>query len=177
MKNNTILSKLKVRKAALEDIDLVTSLLVGAAVWLKGKGLRQWDYYIEDLDGNLQEIMDSISNESTFLFYFDNIAIASVTLENDPNEWDLEIWENASRVNNVMYLHRLVTHRDYQGSGIGEMLLQWSESYAKENGSKVLRFDCLHSNKGLNAFYQRKYELKDVTVNYGCQHSKYEVLL
>nr|WP_239587445.1 GNAT family N-acetyltransferase [Bacillus pakistanensis] len=121
--------------------------------------------------------MDSIKNGNTYIFYIDDRAVASVTLENKPNEWDIGIWGHESEQDDVMYLHRLVTHRDYKGSGIGEKILQWSENYAKENGSSLLRFDCLHSNKGLNTFYQSKYKLKDVAVHYGCQHSKYEIQL
>nr|WP_102028412.1 GNAT family N-acetyltransferase [Salirhabdus sp. Marseille-P4669] len=103
----------QVRVAKESDVESILELLVNAAEWLATKETSQWDYYITDLEGNTKEVVDSIAKASTFLVEIDNEVVASVTLEKEPNDWDQEIWGADSKREDVMYLHRLVVHRNY----------------------------------------------------------------
>ncbi|GAA0323919.1 GNAT family N-acetyltransferase [Bacillus carboniphilus] len=163
-----------IKLAKEDDLQIVLDLVVNAAEWLQSKNTTQWEYYLTNLEENTPEIFDSIHN--TYILMKDNIPVASVTLETSPNEWDRDIWGDEANEEGVIYLHRLVVHRNYAGVGLGTKLLEWSERFCAEKGNKAIRFDCLASNKGLNDFYQRRYKLKDIANIYG-QHSKYEVML
>ncbi|MGM7701414.1 GNAT family N-acetyltransferase [Pseudalkalibacillus sp. Hm43] len=166
---------MKVKTATMEDINTVLDLLVNAAEWIQTKGTTQWDYYLNDLEGNTQEVKDSIRNGSTFLFYEKERPIATATLELKPSEWDFDMWEDEAN-DPVVYLHRVVVHRDFAGEGLGNQILDWSEDYVRESGLNTMRFDCLASNESLNAYYQKRYPLKEVKNKFG-QHCKYEVEL
>lgn len=157
----------------MSNLKEVLDLLVNAAEWLQSKETTQWDYYLNDLEGNTDEVSDSIRNGSTYLLLHEDRPIASVTLEDQPSEWDMDLWEGEAH-EHVMYLHRLVLHRDYSGIGLGNKLLDWSENHVKASGRYKIRFDCLASNQGLNSYYQRRYTLKEIANKYG-QHCKYEV--
>ncbi|WP_421378472.1 GNAT family N-acetyltransferase [Bacillus salacetis] len=164
------------KKAGDGDMDKVISLLVDAARWLKTKGTTQWDYYITDLEGNLDEIIESITKRSTYLLQEDAKAVATFTLEEDPNEWDMDVWGEDASQNDCVYLHRLVVNREYAGRGIGDALMEWAKEDVSRRGKKYIRFDCLNNNEGLNHYYQRQYRLKGVANIYG-KHSLYEITL
>lgn len=166
----------EIKRAEQEDLEKVLDLVVNAARWLQSKNTTQWDYYLTNLEENTPEILDSIRSNSTYLVMDGEKTVATVTLENSLNEWDLEIWGKDAALSDAVYLHRLVVDRDYSGKGIGDLILEWAENFVKAKGKKRIRFDCLASNKGLNAFYQRRYPLKEIAHIYG-QHSKYEVVL
>jgi GNAT superfamily N-acetyltransferase len=164
------------KRANLGDLNKVLGLLVNAAVWLKTKGTTQWDYYIRNLEGNTQEVLDSIENGATYILLQGEVPVASITLEDKPNEWDRDIWGKDAEHESVVYLHRLVVHRDYAGKNVGTSILEWAEEYVKTSGKSLIRFDCLASNEGLNNYYQKRYELKEIANIYG-KHCKYEVLV
>jgi GNAT superfamily N-acetyltransferase len=163
-------------KADVSDINTVLKLLVHAAKWLQTKNTSQWDYYLTDLEGNTEEVRESIMEENTFLIYCEEQAIATITLEGTPNEWDRDIWQDEVEEQNVMYIHRIVVHRDYSGKRIGSNLLKWAEDKARVAGKKKVRFDCLHNNKNLNNYYKQYYSLKGIARIYG-KHSKFEKIL
>ena len=56
-----------IRLAKREDLEKVIGLLVNAAGWLQTKGTKQWNYYLTDLEGNVDEIVTSIENKSTYI--------------------------------------------------------------------------------------------------------------
>ncbi|MGF3104851.1 GNAT family N-acetyltransferase [Rossellomorea sp. DUT-2] len=165
----------EIKKAKNSDLKKILDLLVNAAAWLKTKRTKQWSYYLTDLDGNLEEILHSIENGATYLVEKEGRPISTLTLENIPSVWDLDLWgENVH--DDVVYLHRLVVHRNHAGKGIGAALLDWVEKEAKEAGKKSIRFDCIANNEGLNTYYQRRYPLKEVAHIHG-RHNKYEIIL
>jgi GNAT superfamily N-acetyltransferase len=164
------------RKAKEEDVKKVLSLLVGAAEWLQSKGTTQWDYYITDLEGNTDEVIESIYKQNTYLLENDSESIATITLEDNPNDWDRDVWGEEADQKDVAYLHRLVVNRSFAGQGIGDALMEWAKEDVSHRGKNYIRFDCLNSNEGLNNYYQRHYHLKGVANIYG-KHSKYEIKL
>ncbi|WP_188048615.1 GNAT family N-acetyltransferase [Bacillus sp. CH30_1T] len=165
----------EITQAKNEDLRKVLDLLVNAATWLKTKSTKQWSYYLTDLDGNEEEVLHSIENGATYLVEKEGQPISTLTLENNPSGWDLDLWGENAR-DDVVYLHRLVVHRNHAGKGIGAALLDWVEKEAQEAGKKIIRFDCIASNEGLNHYYQKRYPLKEVVDIHG-RHSKYEIIL
>ena len=156
--------KFTIRKAKKEDISKVLSLLVEAAEWLKTKKTTQWDYYLTDLEGNMEEVMESINRLNTYLLETDGVAVASITLEEEPGEWDREIWGDEAAQDDAVYLHRLVVNREYAGLGLGDALIEWAKNDVSQRGKKYIRFDCLNSNEGLNSFYQRHTPSRELLV-------------
>jgi hypothetical protein len=57
-----------IKKAGMEELDIILDLLKDASWWLKSKGLQQWDYYLTNMDGNLGEITESLGKGHTYLF-------------------------------------------------------------------------------------------------------------
>ena len=85
---------------------------MGVAGWLQTKVTKQWDYYLTDLEGNKEEVVDSLENKATYVLEKSGRIIATLTLEAKPSEWDVEIWGDKPR-EDVTYLHRLAVHRGW----------------------------------------------------------------
>ncbi|MFD2045472.1 GNAT family N-acetyltransferase [Ornithinibacillus salinisoli] len=164
----------QVKIARKEDLEIVLDLLFQAAIWLQSKDTTQWDYYITDLEGNKEEVLESIKNNSTYIVEENGKAIATITLEDYPTDWDCDIWGENANDPGVVYLHRIVVHRDHAGKNIGYKLIEWAKEYVNEKDKKFIRFDCLASNQDLNNYYQKNYKRKGIANIYG-QHSKYEI--
>ncbi|SDM30843.1 GNAT family N-acetyltransferase [Sediminibacillus halophilus] len=164
------------RLAEASDLDSVLSLLQQAGRWLQTKNTTQWDYYVTDLQGNTAEVKESINRHHTYILESGRKAIASITLDDSPSEWDYSIWGEKAIEVPALYVHRMVVHRDYAGKNIGGRLMEWAREVAKEKGKKCIRFDCLASNSGLNQYYQKRYRRVGIANVYG-QHSKYEISL
>jgi GNAT superfamily N-acetyltransferase len=52
------------------------------------------------------------------------------------------------------YLHRLASHPDVAGQGIGHALIGVASSLVRDRGRKVLRLDCDPANGRLRAYYE-----------------------
>ncbi len=138
---------------------------MGVAGWLQTKVTKQWDYYLTDLEGNKEEVVDSLENKATYVLEKSGRIIATLTLEAKPSEWDVEIWGKS---------HGRMSPTCIDWRFIGDGLLDWAEQKAKATGKKSIRFDCVASNEGLNQYYQSRYPLKEIIHIHG-RHSKYEI--
>ncbi|WP_064093249.1 GNAT family N-acetyltransferase [Rossellomorea aquimaris] len=165
-----------VKKATLENLDSIENLLIEASKWIESKGLSQWKYYLTNMEGNRNEIVDSIERGDTFVLAFQGEVIGTLTLSDSPTDWDVDIWGDEVWEEESVYLHRVVISRRFKGKGVGQAFLHWAESFCKRKGVKKIRFDCLYNNKNLNSYYQKRYPLKDIVNKFG-QHSIYEKIL
>jgi GNAT superfamily N-acetyltransferase len=52
------------------------------------------------------------------------------------------------------YLHRLATHPDYAGQGIGAKLIAAADELTRARGRHCLRLDCDQANKRLRGYYE-----------------------
>lgn len=52
------------------------------------------------------------------------------------------------------YLHRLATHPDFAGQGIGATLIAAAEDLIAARGRRWLRLDCDRDNRGLRGYYE-----------------------
>jgi len=57
---------------------------------------------------------------------------------------------------NNSYIHRLAIHPDYQGKGLAQKLMDFAESYSKENNFISVRLDTFSMNERNNIFYQKR---------------------
>ncbi|TLS35466.1 GNAT family N-acetyltransferase [Pseudalkalibacillus caeni] len=156
-----------------KDMEAILTLLVQAADWLQSKNTDQWSYYLSDLDGNKAEVQESIEKKETYIVKEGSRVIATITLQRTPNDWDMEIWDEEANDEKAIYVHRIVTDRAFAKQNLGDRLLDFAEDYARDNSFSLIRFDCLASNNGLNSYYQKRYNRKEVANIYGA-HSKYE---
>ena len=120
---------------------------------LNKKGIEQWK---EGWD--IEELKDKCRKGFFYLYYDKGNVIGCYCLEKNANkEWILEN-------NEYSYLSSLCLLPDYQGKGLGNLLIK---SAVENNSNKIIYLDCWSENNKLKSFYENngfKY-IKDVKEN------------
>jgi GNAT superfamily N-acetyltransferase len=135
-----------VRVAGEQDVDAVVSLRRHAEDWLREAGIEQWTrstYGARVIEG-------WIGTGSTFVVTTDDgEIIGSLSLDaGDPDFWtDDELKAPA------LYLYKFIIRSDHRGTGLGDVLLDWSGYRTELAGNLWLRLDCWRDNTGLHKYY------------------------
>lgn len=135
-----------VRVAGEQDVDAVVSLRRHAEDWLREAGIEQWTrsaYGARVIEG-------WIGAGSTFVVSTDDgEIIGSLSLDaGDPDFWtDDELKAPAC------YLYKFIIRSDHRGTGLGDVLLDWSCYRTELAGNLWLRLDCWRDNTGLHKYY------------------------
>lgn len=138
-------SELVVRKASMDDLEIMQQLYIEAAQWIRStKGFTQWRE-----DSFTSEYMEHFMRQNeVFVAVLDGELVGCYSIQ-----WEYEeIWGDMFH-DNAGYVHRLVVSRKFKGQGIGERMLSWAEIYIGKQGKGWLRLDCMADNPILNAYY------------------------
>jgi Acetyltransferase (GNAT) family len=136
------LTRIDVRTARPDEIEVVLDVLADAAAWLRRRAIDQWpDRFERDW------VMPAIERGETWLAERDGAVVGTLVVQwEDPMFW-------AGYPNDAGYLHRLAVRRP--GTGLGAELLRWAEIHTVEAGKQFLRLDCIAGNGRLRAYYER----------------------
>jgi GNAT superfamily N-acetyltransferase len=135
-----------VRAAGEQDVDAVVALRRHAEDWLRSAGIEQWTksaYGARVMKG-------WIGAGSTFVVETDdNEIIGRLSLDaGDPTFWT----EHEMRAP-ALYLYKFIIRSDHRGTGLGDVLLDWSSYRTEMAGGLWLRLDCWRDNTGLHKYY------------------------
>lgn len=108
-----------VRAAGEQDVDAVVALRRHAEDWLRSAGIEQWTKSAY----GARVIKGWIGTGSTFVVETDdNEIIGSLSLDaGDPTFWT----EDEMRAP-ALYLYKFIIRSDHRGTGLGDVLLDWS---------------------------------------------------
>jgi GNAT superfamily N-acetyltransferase len=141
------------RRAVVDDIEVIIELIEDAAAWLRGKGTDQWARPWPNRAGRNSRILTSLSQGKTWIGWDNGIPAATIT--SDPEEDPY--WPDDLRREPAVYVHRLVVGRPYQGAGLGAALLDWAGWTARRAyGARWIRVSAWTTNAGLHAYYRRQ---------------------
>lgn len=141
-------------RAASADETGLSELMLNTARWLKSTGSTQWNKLLTGEDDH--RMPDAIARGDVYGFRESNREewAGLVILQWNPSEWDHRLWGNEDgRIEQAVYIHRLIVNRDYSGRGLGSAILKWTEIGVRYPGKEFLRLDCIGSNAVLNRFY------------------------
>lgn len=144
---NKLNREIDIVQAIPDDADAVLSLWREAADWIQAKGIDQW----RASDFALENVLKYIEAAELFVAKHEGVIIGTAIIQ-----WsDGFIWKELDN-DQSGYVHKLAVKRDYGGKGLGAVLLQWAETYVRDNGKRLLRLDCMSDNEALNQYYQRQ---------------------
>lgn len=135
-----------IRVAGDDDVDAVLALRRHAEDWLKEAGIEQWT----KSDYGARVIKGWIGAGSTFVVSTDEgEVIGSLSLDaGDPDFWTAE-----ELTAPALYLYKFIVRSDHRGTGLGDVLLDWSGYRTELSGNLLLRLDCWRDNTGLHKYY------------------------
>lgn len=154
-------------KATVRDLEAILLLLKNVAEWLHVQEIDQWGFLLNG--GEDDEIKTDIAAGKVYAMREDQEIIGTFTLSDQPNDWDLHIWQ--AHEEGCVYLHRLAVDRKYSGNQIGQQAIAYIEKLAIQMEKKLIKLDCVGTNSRLNQFYlDNGYQLLGTTSD---GHSKY----
>ena len=150
---------IKIELAEINDINDIMKMIHNCANDLISKNIFQWNEKYPSRDIFLSDI------EKKNLFILKNnsgiIGCIALSHEKDIEYADVK-WLTKDDKN--LYLHRLAVDPKFQKKGIGKLLMDFAEDYARNNKFISVRLDTFSKNERNNRFYKsRKYtKLDDV---------------
>ena len=150
---------IKIELAEINDLNDIMKMIHNCANDLISKNIFQWNEKYPSRDIFLSDI------EKKNLFILKNnsgiIGCIALSHEKDIEYTDVK-WLTKDDKN--LYLHRLAVDPKFQKKGIGKLLMDFAEDYARDNKFISVRLDTFSKNERNNRFYKsRKYtKLDDV---------------
>lgn len=135
---------LHLHPAGPSDAARLVALREAAALWLHGRGIRQW----EPGEVDVEQIRTQIGAGEWFVHRPDGeIHGALRLLWSDPQIW-------GDRPDDAAYVHGLMIDRRSAGAGFGVRLLDWAAQRTRDRGRPFLRLDCVETNGRLRRYYR-----------------------
>ena len=150
---------IKIELAEINDIDNIMKMINNCANDLISKNIFQWNEKYPSKDVFLIDI----EKKNLFIFKNSSGVVGCVALSYDKDiEYNDIKWITKDDKN--LYVHRLAVDTKFQKQGIGRLLMDFAEDYARDNKLKSVRLDTFSKNERNNRFYKsRKYiQLDDV---------------
>jgi GNAT superfamily N-acetyltransferase len=138
-----------------EDLRVVLGLIEDARRWLPTKGTDQWAKPYPDEDSKLRRVKERIKRGETWIVWHGNVPAATVTIVTKRNT---KVWSPEACVcdlsDRAVFVHRLITARDYAGLGLGAALIDWAGIRGRNKyGAKWIRIDVWTTNIELHKYY------------------------
>jgi GNAT superfamily N-acetyltransferase len=138
-----------------KDLHVVLDLIEDARKWLATKGTDQWANPYPDADRKLALVQEGIERGETWIVWDGEIPAATVTIRTERNR---VVWSkptcHCDPSEPAVYVHRLITAREYAGLGLGAELIGWAGLRGRRNyGAEWVRIDVWTSNLALHKYY------------------------
>jgi GNAT superfamily N-acetyltransferase len=138
-----------------QDLQVVLGLIEDARRWLPTKGTDQWAKPYPDEDSKLRRVKERIRRGETWIVWHGDVPAATVTIVTKRNirVWSPEACE-CDLSDRAVFVHRLITARDYAGLGLGAALIDWAGIRGRKSyGAKWIRVDVWTTNIELHKYY------------------------
>jgi GNAT superfamily N-acetyltransferase len=144
---------LRLRQGTTNDLQVIISLIEGAADWLRTKGTDQWSQPWPDRAGRDRRILSHLGSGKTWICWDRGTPAATITADPDEDPY----WPEPQRREPAIYIHRLVVSRAYAGEGLGAELVNWAGREAwRGYGALWMRVSAWTTNADLHAYYRRQ---------------------
>jgi GNAT superfamily N-acetyltransferase len=153
-----VVAPLQIARANAQHLNTVLGLIEDARSWLWRKNTDQWEKPWPDPAGRDERVLAGLRHDKTWIVWDGDIAAATITITTRRNN---AVWANpactANLAERAVFVHRLITSREYAGSGLGAQVIDWAGLRGcREYGAKWIRIDVWRTNTGLNDYYMSK---------------------
>ena len=149
---------MQIALAGEQHLDAVLGLIDDARSRLSTKGTNQWKKPWPDRAARDERVLAGLRNGKTWIVWDGHITAGTVTLTPRRNT---AVWSNPACTCNLaeraVFIHRLITSRQYAGLGLGAELIAWAGLRGgREYGAKWIRIDVWTGNTELHEYYMSK---------------------
>ncbi len=143
-----------VRKAIQNDIDAIEQFYYEVNAHLESTinypGWKTGEYPAR------RDAEVALKDDSLFVALIGDEIVGSFILNHIyPDEYNQVKWLSNYKDEEIYIMHTFAVSSKYLKRCIGENMLRWSEEYAKKQGIKTLRLDCVDNNSPANKLYSK----------------------
>jgi ribosomal protein S18 acetylase RimI-like enzyme len=141
---------LVVEKARPVDFEAILSVYRLATALHRDQGLIQWD----DEYPSPTTLKENLALGVTWVIRSPEGQIMATTTLDSDQEPQYEQIQWMYPAHRILVVHRLCVHPAYQGQGLAKKLMEFTESFAKDNDYEVIRFDAFLGNDASQSLYR-----------------------
>jgi hypothetical protein len=141
-----------------ENLEAVLGLIEEASTWLGTNGTDQWAKPWPNKKSRDARVLRGLQVGKTWIVWDGEIPAATVTVatRSNPAVWRQPACE-CDLSEPAVYVHRLITSRNYAGRGLGAELIDWAGLRGQlDYTAKWIRIDVWTSNLALHDYYRRR---------------------
>lgn len=136
----------------LHEIDEIIALTKACGLHMRQNGIDQWDENYPDRES----ILNDLETKTLFAYRENDTVLGIVVLNEKQDEEYAEINWSTSEDQRNLVVHRLAVLPDQQGKGIARKLMDFAETFAKEQGYDAIRLDTFSQNPRNQRFYENR---------------------
>ena len=143
-----------IRTGDISDIDDILNITKSCALHMIQNDIYQWNEHYPDRSS----FVNDAENQELYVYIKNGKVVACISICVNMDEVYLPVEWQTKNANNL-YIHRLAVHPDFQKKGVGRILMDFAEKYAREKKFISVRLDTFSMNKRNLKFYEsRGYE-------------------
>jgi GNAT superfamily N-acetyltransferase len=143
-------------KATRKNLKVLLCLIAEASTWLRTKDTDQWAEPWPTKKERDARLRQDLRDGKTWIVWDGKNPAATVTIAEQPNEY---VWSasECDLFEPAVYVHRLITARNYAGWGLGAELVDWAGLRGQHlNKAKWIRIDVWFENAALHQYYTKR---------------------
>lgn len=145
---------MQIKKAGLNDLDSIMSIIMDAKELLKSQGLLQWN----GPDGypSQEDVLNDIKKEQMFIAIDKDIICGVAVYSLDVEKNYAEIYDGEWLIDApYLTIHRLAVKKEFYHTGVSDFLITQAISYAKKANISSIRVDTHPRNTPMQKLLQR----------------------
>ncbi len=140
----------KIRLAEPSDIPILADLFVKVTAQMISLSIHQWNYSYP----TKEHVANDVDTKTSYVWLENNSIAGTISLDNKQDVQYKSIeWQG--KYEEVIVIHRLAIHPDFQGQGISKALCLFAEYIAFLNDVKTIRLDAYSDNPISTNLYAR----------------------
>ncbi|OUR91231.1 GNAT family N-acetyltransferase [Flavobacteriales bacterium 34_180_T64] len=138
-----------IRKGTLTDIDRILDITKACAVFMTSNSIFQWNEHYP----NREPFEIDVQREELYVQEINSKVIGCIVLSKiKDEEYNPIPWLTPDGKN--IYIHRLAIHPNQQGKGQARLLMDFAETFARNNHFDSIRLDTFSQNLRNQKFYE-----------------------
>ena len=147
--------------AQAEDLAEILLLFRAATTRMDAHGVYQWDEIYPD-EGILSE--DIARGNMTIGKIDGRIAVAFMLDFCEDSDYETAAWRYCAQ--DIVVLHRLCVHPDFQGQGVARQAMDYLENEVRARGVQTIRLDAFSQNPAALHLYESRGYQKAGEISY-----------
>ena len=140
-----------IRQAKASEIVQLIAITKSCAAHMIANDIYQWNENYP----NIKAFEQDLERGELYVLYAQDTLLGGITISNiKDSEYEAISW--LTQDINHYYIHRLAVSPAFQKQGHARTLMDFAESFAKQNGAVSVRLDTFSQNKRNQRFYENR---------------------